>query len=232
MITLDERLSAVESMVRPGSRVADIGTDHGYLIARLLLEGKAVFGYACDIHQKPLEKAAETLKKYGLQDRSRLLLGDGLTGLLPEQVDDIVIAGMGADTILHILDEAGWENPSQKFLLQPMTKHHVLREGLYRRGYEMLKEKAVSANGFAYTVIQARWCGKTQAVSDLFARVGLLPKFPCAEAEEYLEKQAQSLWNMAKGLEKSNTKSNKQEEYYNLAKEIFAVIKKWKRGEG
>ena len=81
MIVLDERLAAAAQLVRPGSRVADVGTDHGYLIARLLLDGKAVFGYACDIHPKPLEKAAETLKQYGLQDCSALFLGDGLQGL-------------------------------------------------------------------------------------------------------------------------------------------------------
>lgn len=65
MIVLDERLAAVAQIVRPGSRIADVGTDHGYLITRLLMDGKAVFGYACDIHPNPLEKAAETLKRYG-----------------------------------------------------------------------------------------------------------------------------------------------------------------------
>lgn len=129
MIVLDERLAAAAQLVRPGSRVADVGTDHGYLIARLLLDRKAVFGYACDIHPKPLEKAAETLKQYGLQDCSALFLGDGLQGLLAEQVDDVVIAGMGGDMILHILDTADWKNSSQRFVLQPMTKVHELRQG-------------------------------------------------------------------------------------------------------
>ena len=142
MIVLDERLAAAAQLVRPGSRVADVGTDHGYLIARLLLDGKAVFGYACDIHPKPLEKAAETLKQYGLQDCSALFLGDGLQGLLAEQVDDVVIAGMGGDMILHILDTADWKNSSQRFVLQPMTKVHELRAGLYQRGYEILQERA------------------------------------------------------------------------------------------
>lgn len=150
MIVLDERLAAAAQLVRPGSRVADVGTDHGYLIAQLLLDRKAVFGYACDIHPKPLEKAAETLKQYGLQDCSALFLGDGLQGLLAEQVDDVVIAGMGGDMILHILDTADWKNSSQRFVLQPMTKVHELRAGLYQRGYEILQERASIVKGFAY----------------------------------------------------------------------------------
>ena len=102
---------------------------------------------------KPLEKAAETLKRYGQQERSALLLGDGLQGLLAEQVDDIIIAGMGGDMILHILDEAGWRDPAQRFVLQPMTKIHELRTGLYQRGYEILQERAALAKGFAYTAV-------------------------------------------------------------------------------
>ena len=56
MIVLDERLAAVAQIVRPGSRIADVGTDHGYLITRLLMDGKAVFGYACDIHPNPWKR--------------------------------------------------------------------------------------------------------------------------------------------------------------------------------
>lgn len=231
MIVLDDRLAAVAALVRQGSRVADIGTDHGYLIAWLLLKGRAAFGYACDIHQKPLEKARETLKSYGLDDRSQLLLADGLEGLLPEQVDEIVIAGMGADTILHILDEAGWKNSDQRFLLQPMSKHHILREGLYQRGYEIMEEKAAMVKGFAYTVIQARWCGKKQIVDPLFARVGMLPLSHSTAAQIYLKKQAQTLWNMAEGLEKANTNRNNKKEYYDLSREIFGILEQWKKEE-
>lgn len=232
VVALDERLSAVAALVRPNSRVADIGADHGYLIARLLLDQKAVFGYACDIHRGPLDKAKETLKSCGLEDRSQLFLGDGLSGLLPEQVDDIVIAGMGADTILHILDEAGWRDPGQRFLLQPMSKHHLLRAGLYKRGYEILQEKAVIVKGFAYTVMQARWCGRVRAVDNFFARTGLLPLAYSAAAEIYLEKQAQALWNAAKGLEQSNTNGNYKMEYYETAGKIQEILERWKREKG
>ena len=232
MISLDERLAAVASLVRPGSRVADVGTDHGYLIARLLLEKKAVFGYACDIHQKPLDKARETLKSCGLESLSRCLLGDGLSGLLPEQIDDIVIAGMGAETILHILDEAGWQDSGQRFLLQPMSKHHLLRAGLYRRGYEILQEKAVIVKGFAYTVLGARWCGRIRTVDSFFARTGLLPQSWSAAAQIYLEKQAQSLENAAKGLAQANTNGNYELEYYEMTRKIREILEQWKREKG
>lgn len=232
MVSLDERLAAVAAMVRPGSRVADVGTDHGYLIARLLQEKKAVFGYACDIHPKPLDKARETLKNCGLEGCSRCLLGDGLSGLSPEQADDIVIAGMGAETILHILDEAGWRDPGQRFLLQPMSKHHLLRAGLYRRGYEIQTEKAVIVKGFAYTVLEARWCGRVRTVDGFFARTGLLPRSRSAAARVYLEKQAQLLENAARGLERSNTDSNCKDEYYEIAGKIREILERWDREKG
>lgn len=38
--SIDERLSLCASFVRPGTRLADIGTDHGYLPIRLSLDGK------------------------------------------------------------------------------------------------------------------------------------------------------------------------------------------------
>ncbi|MDD3192730.1 MAG: class I SAM-dependent methyltransferase [Oscillospiraceae bacterium] len=226
MIVLDDRLAAVEEMVRPGVRVADVGTDHGYLIASLLQSGKAVFGYACDIHRQPLEKAAETLEKYGLTQRVQLLLGDGLKGLASQQVDDVIIAGMGGDMILHILDEARWEIPTQRFILQPMTKVHELRAGLYQRGYEILQERAAQAKGFVYTVMQVRWSGEQKTVADLFARVGLLPQDPSPAALAYLNRQADSVRAIGAGLEKSNTNRDKTEKYYRLAEEIEEICRK------
>ncbi len=80
---LDARLAALAGLVRPGVRVADIGTDHGYLISWLAASGKIPAGCACDIHKKPLEKAAFSLSQYGIADRVELILCDGLQGVSP-----------------------------------------------------------------------------------------------------------------------------------------------------
>lgn len=83
-------------MVREGARCADIGCDHGYLVAWLAAQKKISAGCACDINRKPLEKAAFTLSEYGVADRVKLILWRGLDGLPAGGADDIVIAGMGA----------------------------------------------------------------------------------------------------------------------------------------
>ena len=57
VIQLDRRLKQVAEMVLPGAKVADIGTDHGHLMAYLMQQGKIAGGYACDINEKPLNKA-------------------------------------------------------------------------------------------------------------------------------------------------------------------------------
>ncbi|MBQ9938574.1 MAG: SAM-dependent methyltransferase, partial [Oscillospiraceae bacterium] len=108
MIHLDERLETAASFVRNGSVVADIGTDHGYLICSLAERGTIPRGYACDINEQPLAKAAETVEETGLGDKISLVLCDGLRGLDPNCADDIIIAGMGGELICSILSAADW----------------------------------------------------------------------------------------------------------------------------
>ena len=79
--------------------------------------------------------------------------------------------------------------------------------------------------------MQVRWCGQPREITDLFARVGMLPQTRSAAALVYLEKQAQSAEKIAEGLEKSNTKRNEIDKYYELAKEIRAICADWREEE-
>ena len=62
---LDARLAAVAAFVPQGSRVADIGTDHGYLAAALVEEGRAPFVIASDLPAGPCEAARRTVREEG-----------------------------------------------------------------------------------------------------------------------------------------------------------------------
>ena len=76
MIELSNRLGQIARMVQPGSVVADIGTDHGQLMVYLAQNGTIRRGYACDINEKPLNKARQIIADYGLEDRNAYWLRD------------------------------------------------------------------------------------------------------------------------------------------------------------
>lgn len=227
MIALDPRLSAVAHMVRPGARTADIGTDHGYLIAHLAAEGVIPSGYACDIHPRPLEKARTLLREQGLLGRVEVLLTDGLSGLPRDGVDDIVIAGMGGDTIIHILSAAGWTDPDKRFLLQPMTHAPQLRRYLCRAGYQILEERAAVSGAFAYAVLRAAYTGEKREPDRLYCAFGAMPDSCGEQALLYLSRQRAAAAARLEGLRRAarpDREKIRQEE--ELVRRMDAVIAK------
>lgn len=173
-IPISKRLLCCASMVQPGAKVADIGCDHGYLGIWLLREGAAKSVAACDLREKPLEKARENAALFGTADQMSFAVADGLTALMPKQVDTIVCAGMGGDCIAHILEEAPWvRDPFYTLILQPQTSGNDLRRYLGQNGFSIEEERLVQDGGFLYFTIRARFGGGT----------------PLSPGEQYLSKQ-------------------------------------------
>ena len=155
---LDARLAAAAAYVRPGSTVADIGCDHGKLSAWLAGSGRCPLVFACDLREGPLQKARETCAPWA--DRVVFRLGSGLKVLAPGEAQDIVIAGMGAETIMEILDAAPWVFDGRyNLILVPATKHSLLRRWLARRGFALQSETLCTAAGRWYAVMTARYTG-------------------------------------------------------------------------
>lgn len=194
---LDARLAACAAYVRPGARVADVGCDHGKLAARLALEGCRVIG--TDIHAAPLETARATCAAAGCADRVDLRLGDGLAPLEAGEADDIVMAGISAETILHILDAAGWvRRKGIRLILCAATKTPLLRRELCRRGFALEDETPVVAAGRVYTVLCAGYTGEEREPDGEFCLVGLSAAKPHAarlrdDTAVKLEKQLRGL---------------------------------------
>ncbi|MCI6520878.1 class I SAM-dependent methyltransferase [bacterium] len=155
---LDARLAAAAAYVRPGSTVADIGCDHGKLSAWLAGSRRCPLVFACDLREGPLQKARETCAPWA--DRVVFRLGSGLKVLAPGEAQDIVIAGMGAETIMEILDAAPWVFDGRyNLILVPATKHSMLRRWLARRGFALQSETLCTAAGRWYAVMNARYTG-------------------------------------------------------------------------
>ena len=63
-LRLSERLKLVASFVPEGSRIADIGTDHGYVPIYLTEIGKIKSALAMDVRKGPLARADEHIEEY------------------------------------------------------------------------------------------------------------------------------------------------------------------------
>lgn len=178
---LDARLAAAYDFVRPGHAAADIGCDHGKLSAALAGSGRCPLVLACDLRPGPLEKARVTCAPYG--DKVQCRLGSGLSVLEPGEVDDIIIAGMGAETIIEILEAAPWVFDARyNLVLVPATKHSILRRWLARRGFALRAETLCQAAGRWYAVMNAQYTGAAHEPDGLFCLTGLTNGQPgCSE---------------------------------------------------
>lgn len=193
------RLSLCAEMVRRGSRLADIGTDHGYLPIALCQDEIIPSALACDINPLPLQSARDNIEKYGLSDRIQTRLSDGLKEVRPGEVDDVVIAGMGGELIRDILSAAPWIKDSKKHLvLQPMTHHEDVVKWLYENGFEIDRQGAALDEGKYYTVISARYTGEEYPCDLYTALVGKL-EFSEENSRGFLSRCLQNFRNKSKG---------------------------------
>ena len=104
-IPLSTRLLACAGFVNKGDRVADIGCGHGYLSIHLLTNGIARSCIASDVAEGPLQSAMRNAVKFGVKNKINFYLSDGVRNI-PRDFDTMVCAGMGADTIISILENA------------------------------------------------------------------------------------------------------------------------------
>lgn len=153
-ISLSPRLMVCCGFVCPGDRVADIGCDHGYLGIYLLKNSIASFVYAGDVNEGPLQSAVSNAEKYGVGDKVFFFLSDGLKNF-PHDFDTAVCAGMGADTMVSILENAPWlKNGQYRLILQCQSKTHYLRKYLSDNGWRITEESVVRDGRFLYTVME------------------------------------------------------------------------------
>ncbi len=160
MMALDERLRVVASMVEKGSRIADIGTDHAYLPVWLVENGVCPSAIAADLRSHPLEMARRHIEEAELTQVIQTRLGDGLSPIDPEEVDAIIIAGMGGETIAAILRAAEWlTHCPKRLILQPMTKAEETRRQIFESGYMIAEEHLVTDGRHLYPVMAAVYAG-------------------------------------------------------------------------
>ena len=156
-LPISDRLLACAAFIAPGDRVADIGCDHGYLAIHALTSGLARSVIAADVKESPLQSALRNAVKYGVRDRMEFYLSDGVRNI-PRDFDTMVCAGMGGDTMIHILESAPWlRSPRYRLILQCQSKTPMLRQYLSEHGWQITEEAALRDGRFLYTVMEVRF---------------------------------------------------------------------------
>lgn len=168
-INLSPRLSAVASFVPKGARMADIGSDHAYLPAHLLLQSKINFAVVGEVAKGPLENARHEIAKQRLTDVTVLRLADGLAAVTSaDQIDTVTIAGMGGLLIRDILAAAKARGQVfETLILQPNTDEAVVRQWLIANAYQLTHERIVQEDKHFYEIIVAKPGKQTLSSLDL-----------------------------------------------------------------
>lgn len=151
---ISKRLQAVAGLVRC-RRMADIGTDHGYVPLYLYEQGRIDHGLACDLNKGPLEKAKENIAAMGAGAAIETRLGSGLTPVQPGEVESVVIAGMGGMLICRILRESEAVAKSlQEWILSPQHDLDAVRQMVWDFGFSIDEEIMVKEDGKYYHILR------------------------------------------------------------------------------
>ncbi len=155
-VALSGRLRAVAGMVTRGSRVCDVGCDHGFVPIYLVQQGISPSVLAMDLREGPLGAAREHVAAYGLGGQIETRLSDGLHNYNIGEADSLICAGMGGGLMRRILEAEREKTDSfREMILQPQSEIEKFRRFLRENGYGILDEEMLKEDGKFYQVIKA-----------------------------------------------------------------------------
>lgn len=155
MIT--KRLKVVSGLVDSGAVVADIGTDHGYLLLDLLISSKIENGFGCDINTKPLNNAIQNFKKHKFENNIKFFLGNGLLAIEESHRKDvtcITVCGMGGKLISTILKEIDMFPSVRSIIVCPNNGFEEVRNHFNNSYWKIEYETIINDNDVFYSVIK------------------------------------------------------------------------------
>lgn len=223
MQKLSNRLHQIAMLVPKNSRIADIGTDHGYLPVYLAENKLAEYIIACDLREKPLAAASKNISASNAENID-LRISDGFENISPDEIDTAVIAGMGGEVISGIIQRCCWlKNGKYTLILQPTTSPEKLREFLSLSGYSVNCEKAVSENGKLYSIMLVKYSNKTDTLPPYKLYIGNLTPTD-ADSTAYIKKQLNRISKLANDLRYIENKHNDFIYYSQIADKLKSVL--------
>ncbi|MBO5139642.1 MAG: SAM-dependent methyltransferase [Peptococcaceae bacterium] len=214
MIKLSQRLQAIADLVPTGAKVADIGTDHGFLPCYLAQSGKAELVIACDVNAQPLALAQKNITDYNVGDKVSTRLGNGLAVLKPGEVDTVTIAGMGGALMIDILDASPMVvDRLKRIVLQPNVGAEAVRIWAEKNRWQIVAEDLIRENDIFSVIIVLE-----QGRSDRFMSAVELYLGPKLLAEHhpmlglYISEEWEKTQHILEQLAKSDSEESRKKE--------------------
>ncbi len=167
MIKLSKRLMAIASFVKKDAKIVDIGCDHALLDIYLVSTHPNLKAIAIDIREGALKQAKLNVVKYGVQDKIKLILADGLDSISSNEIDTIIISGLGGNKIVEILkSDKNKLFDVEDIIIQPNVDYFFARKEICKLGYYIANETLVKENNIIYIIIHFKKGKHTYYIDD------------------------------------------------------------------
>lgn len=163
-----ERIKKISSFVDDNSKVIDIGCDHGYLGIELIKQNRNISVISSDISSKAISYAKKNINREGLNSNIDLRVGNGLDVVDKDEINTVVIAGLGAHTQIEILIN-GIEKLEyvDSIILSPNSSEFYIRFNLEKLGFYIYDEDIVLENGKFYPILKLKSGSKKYTYDEL-----------------------------------------------------------------
>lgn len=143
---LSLRLSSLTKFVNYNDKIIDIGCDHALLDIFLVKNDLVKSIIASDINVQALNSGIKNIENEGLSDKISARLGDGLNVLTDkDNIDTVIISGMGTNTIIGILNNDHLKDIN-KLIIQSNNDHTMLRKYVTKLGFYIKSEEYFQDN--------------------------------------------------------------------------------------
>lgn len=219
---VSNRIKEIAKLIKKGSNVADIGSDHGYLLIELLNNNIANKVIGIENKVGPFTNLKTNLsaiiEKY--PNRCKLYLSSGLSDLNNEY-ETVVIAGMGFSTIESIiLENKDKVKFIKNFIIDSHNNMYELRKFIISLGFFISDEVVLIENGIYYELISFTKGNKDY--SDIELRYG--PILMNKKYKDYIIHYEEEIRKLENLLLNNKINNERKIEFKNRIKEIRTIL--------
>ncbi|GGM31391.1 SAM-dependent methyltransferase [Paraliobacillus quinghaiensis] len=186
---LSERLKTVAMYLPQNAYFADIGSDHAYLPCYICSVDPTATAIAGEINEGPFQSAKKHVQALNLENRVKVVKGDGLEVITNYDVRQIVIAGMGGGLIRSILDNGKDKLKNiERVIVQPNVDAHLVRKWFVQHHFELVAEQILKEDGHIYEILVADSVDETNVSLDEQKDILFGPYLLHEKNEAFIEK--------------------------------------------